>query len=87
MTDDLTARGVDITLEAYPYTAGMTRLDSGVFSPGWEGRLGIAAGHIEWIATGERPTLSHTITNHHTPSHTTKHHPTPSHTTAPHHTP
>ena len=38
MLDGLAARGVDVTAEAYPYTAGMTRLDSGVFEPGWEAR-------------------------------------------------
>lgn len=57
MLDDLNRRGAaDVTTEAYPYTAGMTRLDSGVFEPGWEGRLKIGPGDLEWIETGERLT-------------------------------
>jgi hypothetical protein len=54
--DGLVARGIDVTTEAYPYTAGMTRLDSNVFSEGWEVRLKIAPSDIEYLATGERLT-------------------------------
>jgi hypothetical protein len=56
MVDDLNDRGIDVTCEAYPYTAGMTRIDSGVFAPGWEKRLGIVPKDVEWTATGERLT-------------------------------
>lgn len=56
MISDLNKRGVDVTTEAYPYTAGMTRLDSGVFEPGWQDRLKISPEDIEWIETGERLT-------------------------------
>lgn len=50
-------RGLDVTTEAYPYTAGMTDLSSAVFDPGWEGRTGgISYGDLQWVATGERLT-------------------------------
>lgn len=48
--------GATITCEQYPYTAGMTRLDSGVFNPGWQDRLGIGPESVEWMATHERLT-------------------------------
>jgi N-acyl-D-aspartate/D-glutamate deacylase len=51
------ARGVDVTTEAYPYTAGMTDLASAIFSEGWQGRTGgISYGDLQWAATGERLT-------------------------------
>jgi len=50
------ARGLDVTTEVYPYTAGSTRLDSGVYDPGWQERLGISYGDLLWPATGERLT-------------------------------
>lgn len=56
MINDLATRGIDVTTEAYPYTAGMTRLDSGVFEAGWQDRLKIKPEDIEWIDTGERLT-------------------------------
>ena len=34
-------RRLDITTEAYPYTAGMTDLTSALFNPGWQDKLGI----------------------------------------------
>jgi N-acyl-D-aspartate/D-glutamate deacylase len=34
------ARGLDITTEAYPYTAGMTDLGSAIFNEGWQQRQG-----------------------------------------------
>jgi dihydroorotase len=48
--------GVDVTTEAYPYTAGMTSLETAVFDPGWQERLGIGFGDLQWVATGERLT-------------------------------
>ena len=48
------AHGLDITTEAYPYTAGMTRLETAVFDPGWQQRLGMGFGDLEWVLTGER---------------------------------
>jgi hypothetical protein len=35
------ARGLDVTTEAYPYTAGMTEINSALFNPGWRDKLGI----------------------------------------------
>jgi len=50
-------RGLDITTEAYPYTAGMTDLGSAIFADGWQGRQGgITYGDLQWAATGERLT-------------------------------
>jgi N-acyl-D-aspartate/D-glutamate deacylase len=48
-------RGLDVTTEAYPYTAGMTEIRSGVldeFANGADARLG----DLEWPQTGERLT-------------------------------
>lgn len=50
------AHGVDVTVEAYPYTAGMTRLDTAIFDKGWQERLGITYNDLQWTATGERLT-------------------------------
>jgi len=50
-------RGLDVTTEAYPYTAGMTDLGSAIFSDGWQARQGgIGFGDLQWAATGERLT-------------------------------
>ena len=50
-------RGMDVTTEAYPYTAGMTDLASAIFDEGWQNRLGhITYGDLQWAATGERLT-------------------------------
>ncbi len=46
--------GFDVTTEAYPYTAGSTRLDSAIFDPGWQERMGITLKDIQWVNTGER---------------------------------
>ena len=51
------ARGLDVTTEAYPYTAGMTDLGSAIFNPGWqEHQGGITYHDLQWAATGERLT-------------------------------
>jgi N-acyl-D-aspartate/D-glutamate deacylase len=50
-------RGLDVTTEAYPYTAGMTDLASAIFDDGWQGRMGGGAyGDLQWALTGERLT-------------------------------
>eukprot|EP01065_Artemidia_motanka_P016556 TRINITY_DN20200_c0_g1_i2.p1 TRINITY_DN20200_c0_g1~~TRINITY_DN20200_c0_g1_i2.p1 ORF type:complete len:333 (+),score=95.46 TRINITY_DN20200_c0_g1_i2:609-1607(+) len=54
MIDALNSRGIDVTCEQYPYTAGMTRLDGGVFKPGWQDRLGIGYTDLEWVDKGRR---------------------------------
>jgi dihydroorotase len=48
--------GLDITTEAYPYTAGETRLDSAIFDGDWQHRHGITYKDLQWVATGERLT-------------------------------
>jgi len=49
-------QGMDVTTEAYPYTAGATYLQSAIFDPGFEQRMGITHNDILWPATGERLT-------------------------------
>ncbi len=49
-------KGFDITTELYPYTAGSTALQSAMFDEGWQQRLGISYGDLQWVATGERLT-------------------------------
>jgi N-acyl-D-aspartate/D-glutamate deacylase len=48
--------GLDVTTEAYSYTAGMTALETAIFDPGWQERLGIGFHDLQWVATGERLT-------------------------------
>lgn len=48
--------GMDVTTEAYPYTAGSTMLGSALFNEGWRERWNADYGDIEWPATGERLT-------------------------------
>ncbi len=56
MIDGAKRRGLDVTTECYPYTAGQTQLESAVFDEGWQARLGISYGDLQWTATGERLT-------------------------------
>ncbi len=49
-------RGLDVTVEAYPYGAGMTSIASALFNPGWRERRGIDYAALELPATGERLT-------------------------------
>ncbi|MEM6320492.1 MAG: D-glutamate deacylase, partial [Bacteroidota bacterium] len=49
-------RGLDITTEVYPYTAGSTSLESALFDEGWQEEMGITYQDIQWEATGERLT-------------------------------
>ncbi len=46
----------DITTELYSYTAASTRLQSAMFTEGWQQRLGISYEDLQWVATGERLT-------------------------------
>jgi dihydroorotase len=49
--------GLDVTTEAYPYTAGMTDISSAVFNSGWQQHQGGITYHdLQWAATGERLT-------------------------------
>jgi N-acyl-D-aspartate/D-glutamate deacylase len=46
--------GVDITAEAYPYTAGSTFIGAEAFDRDWQHTSGISYNDIEWALTGER---------------------------------
>jgi N-acyl-D-aspartate/D-glutamate deacylase len=48
--------GVDVTTEAYPYTAASTSLESAIFDEGWQEKLRITYSDLQWQATGERLT-------------------------------
>ena len=50
------ARGLDVTAEAYPYTAGMTEINSALFNPGWREKLGVGYDALQLPDTGERLT-------------------------------
>lgn len=56
MINGARARGMDVTTEAYPYVAGATYLQSAMFDPGFQERLGMTYHDILWPATGERLT-------------------------------
>ena len=49
------ARGVDVTTEAYPYTASASRIESALFD-GWANRAEEAYHSLQWVETGERLT-------------------------------
>jgi dihydroorotase len=49
-------RGIDVTTEAYPYTAASTSITAATFDPGWQDRLGITFKDLQWTATGGRLT-------------------------------
>jgi dihydroorotase-like cyclic amidohydrolase len=49
-------KGLDITTELYPYTAGSTLLQSAIFNDGWQEKMSISYGELQWVATGERLT-------------------------------
>ena len=48
-------QGLDITTEAYPYTAGSTRIESAAYD-GWKDNPNADFGRLQWEATGERLT-------------------------------
>jgi amidohydrolase family protein len=50
------ARGLDVTVEGYPYGAGMTDLKSAVFNEGWQLKLGVTERDVAIPETGERLT-------------------------------
>src|SRR5579863_3629135 len=47
------ARGLDITMETYTYTAGAGFIESGMYDPGWQENRGITYSDLLWPATGE----------------------------------
>ena len=53
--EEARGRGVDVSTEAYPYTAGMTRLESFLFDS-WTDKPETEYRKLQWVATGERLT-------------------------------
>lgn len=47
-------RGVDVTTEAYPYTAGSTTIQAAMFDGNWQDSYGIDYDGLQWQETGER---------------------------------
>lgn len=58
MIDAARAKGLDVTTEVYPYTAGSTFIQSAIFDPGWQDRFGIGYQDLQWPATNERLTAA-----------------------------
>jgi N-acyl-D-aspartate/D-glutamate deacylase len=56
MVEGAQKRGIDVTTECYPYTAGSTYLQSAVFDPGWQEKMEISYHDVQWADTGERLT-------------------------------
>lgn len=56
MIQSANKKGFDITTELYPYTAASTLIQSAMFNEGWQERLGMNYGDLQWVATGERLT-------------------------------
>ncbi len=52
---DARSRGIDITTECYPYTAGATRIESFLFDS-WMDRPESDYAKLQWVRTGERLT-------------------------------
>jgi N-acyl-D-aspartate/D-glutamate deacylase len=50
------SHGLDVTTECYPYIAASTGLESAIFDPGWQERMGITYKDLQWTKTGERLT-------------------------------
>jgi dihydroorotase len=58
MIQEARSRGVDVTTEVYPYGAGSTNLASVIFDDGWQQRMKIDYGDLQWLPTGERLTAA-----------------------------
>jgi len=56
MVEGARKRGLDVTTEAYPYTAASTAIESALFDPGWQEAWGITYKDLQWAKTGERLT-------------------------------
>ncbi|HJU66157.1 MAG TPA: amidohydrolase family protein, partial [Gemmatimonadaceae bacterium] len=53
--EDARKRGLDVTTEAYPYTAGSSRIESALYAD-WESWPDERFANYQWVATGERLT-------------------------------
>jgi N-acyl-D-aspartate/D-glutamate deacylase len=56
MVEGARAHGLDVTTEAYPYTAGMTFINSALFNTGWREKFGIDYSDLVLPTTGEHLT-------------------------------
>lgn len=56
MIEGARQRGIDVTTEAYPYTAGSTFIESAIFDDGWQQAMESTYSDLQWQATGERLT-------------------------------
>jgi N-acyl-D-aspartate/D-glutamate deacylase len=56
MVEGARARGLDVTTEAYPYIAGMSYINSALFNPGWQEKMGISYSSLVLPDTGEHLT-------------------------------
>jgi N-acyl-D-aspartate/D-glutamate deacylase len=56
LIEDSQRHGLDVTTESYPYIAASTGLESTLFDPGWQERMGITFKDVQWAKTGERLT-------------------------------
>jgi N-acyl-D-aspartate/D-glutamate deacylase len=56
MIEGARRHNLDVTTEAYPYTATQTLLESAIYDEGWQERLGMTYKDLQWVATGERLT-------------------------------
>jgi N-acyl-D-aspartate/D-glutamate deacylase len=56
MVEGARAHGLDVTTEAYPYTAGMTFINSALFNTGWQEKFGIDYSDLVLPNTGEHLT-------------------------------
>ena len=56
MIGEAQAQGLDVTTECYPYGAGMTGIESAVLAEGWQDKMEIDYGDLQWVDTGERLT-------------------------------
>jgi len=50
------ARGIDVSTEAYPYTAASTSIKAAQFDGDWQSTSGISYQDLQWQETGERLT-------------------------------
>jgi N-acyl-D-aspartate/D-glutamate deacylase len=51
-------QGRDVTTECYPYTATQTDIASAIYADGWQQKMGITFGDLQWVETGERLTAA-----------------------------
>jgi dihydroorotase len=56
MVQSAQKKGFDITTELYSYTAASTSLESAMFNEGWQEKMNISYGDLQWVNTGERLT-------------------------------